>query len=414
MKPQMIPLALLAALAAAPVSAQMTPAPPATMPVSPAMTPASPAGVVVVSPDYKIAKGDVLGVNVVNFPNLSTPQTMVTPGGDISVPLLDQVSVVGMTQDQVKRLLTIRWRKYVINPAVNVSLVQKHPETVVLSGYLNHTGTVDYRPDLHLLEALAQMGGALPTADPSKAVLKHADGTSQVVDLSHPETKAGTAVDVALQPGDVLLMPMQEGKVSVTGDGIKQPGSIYYKENLTLLDAINASGGTITETGDLQGADLAGAMLTRDGVNKKIDLKALLQDGDPKANVVLEPGDIINIPQLNNRVFIYGDVQRQGYYNYKPGDRLNSAFATAGLLPDSDTGKINRLRVEKDKKVAYLDHVSFDKFLQKGDYSGNPEVQPGDSYYIPKRGTKFTLNDILAPVNAIGSLSYTTRLLQGK
>lgn len=402
MKLEVIPLMLLTALAAVPAGAQGVPASPA-----PATAPA-------VAPNYQIAAGDVLSVNVVNFPNLSTPQVLVGPDGIISLPLLDQVSVNGLTQEQVRRLLAAKWRKYVINPAVTVSLIQKHPQTIVLSGYLNHTGTIDYRPDLHLLEALAQMGGALPTADPSKAVLKHANGTSQTLDLSHPETKAGTDVDVALQPGDVLLMPMQEGKVSVTGDGIKQPGSFYYKENLTLLDAINTSGGTITDSGDQQGADLAGATLTRNGVDKKIDLQALLKNGDPRADIPLVPGDVINVPQLHNRVYIYGDVQRQGFYNYKPHDRLSDAFATAGLVPDSDTGKINVIRVTKDKKEALMTRVSFDKFLQKGDYSGNPEVQPGDSYYIPKKGTKFSLNDILAPLSAVGSLSYTARLLQGK
>ena len=395
MKFQVIPLLLLIGAAAMPAGAQVTAASAAA------------------SPNYRIAQGDVLGVTVVNFPNLSTSQAMVTPDGQISLPLLDQVSVTGMTQGQVTRLLTTKWRKYVINPVVTVSLVQKHAQTVVLSGYLNRTGAIDYRPDLHLLEALAQMGGALPTADAAKSVLKHADGTSQALDLSHPEKKAGTDVDVLLQPGDVLLVPQQEGKVSVTGDGIKQPGSIYFKENLTLLDAISASGGTISDSGDVPGADLAGATLTRNGADKKIDLKALLKDGDPKADVLLEPGDIINVPELHNRVYIYGDVQRQGFYYYKPQDRLSDAFATAGLQPDSDTGKINVIRVAKDKKVAYMDRVSFDKFLQKGDYTGNPEVQPGDSYYIPRKGKKFTLDDIIAPITAVGSLSYTTRLLQG-
>ncbi len=402
MKSNVIPFILLAGLVATPAGAQVTPASPL------------PAKAPVVASDYQIAAGDVLGVDVVNFPNLSTPQTMVGPDGKISLPLLDQVSVNGLTREQVTRLLTSRWRKYVINPAVTVSLIQKHPQTVVLSGYLNHTGTIDYRSDLHLLEALAQMGGALPTADPSKAVLKHADGTSQTLDLSHPETKAGTAVDVLLQPGDVLLMPMQEGKVSVTGDGIRQPGSIYYKENLTLLDAISASGGTIADTPDLPGADLAGATLTRNGVDKKIDLKALLHDGDPRADVMLEPGDIVNVPLPHNRVYIYGDVQRQGFYYYKAHDRLRDAFATAGLLPDSDTGKINVIRTPKGNQPPLMERVSFDKYLQKFDPSGNPEVQPGDAYYIPKRGTKFSLNDILAPLSAVGSLSYTARLLQGK
>ena len=402
MKFEVIRLTLLAGLVAVPAGAQVRP------------TSSAPMAAPTVAPNYKIAQSDVLSVSVVNFPNLSSPQTMVAPDGTISLPLLDQVSVSGLTQEQVKRLLTNKWRKYVINPVVTISLIQKHVQTVVLNGYLSHTGSVDYKTDLHLLDALAQMGGALPTADPTKAVLTHADGTKVPLDLSHPETKAGTDVDVLLQPGDILYMPQQEGKVSVTGDGIKQPGSIYYKENLTLLDAINASGGAITETGDLPGADLAGATLTRNGMDKKIDLKALLHDGDPKADVMLEPGDIINVPLPHNRVYIYGDVQRQGFYYYKPQDHLQDAFATAGLLPDSDTGKINRIRVDKDRKVAHMDRVSLDKFLQKGDYSGNPEVQPGDSYYIPKKGMKLTLSDIIAPITAIGSLSYTTRLVQGK
>ena len=402
MKFEVIRLTLLAGLVAVPAGAQVRP------------TSSAPMAAPTVAPNYKIAQSDVLSVSVVNFPNLSAPQTMVAPDGTISLPLLDQVSVSGLTQEQVKRLLTNKWRKYVINPVVTISLIQKHVQTVVLNGYLSHTGSVDYKTDLHLLDALAQMGGALPTADPTKAVLTHADGTKVPLDLSHPETKAGTDVDVLLQPGDILYMPQQEGKVSVTGDGIKQPGSIYYKENLTLLDAINASGGAITETGDLPGADLAGATLTRNGMDKKIDLKALLHDGDPKADVMLEPGDIINVPLPHNRVYIYGDVQRQGFYYYKPQDHLQDAFATAGLLPDSDTGKINRIRVDKDRKVAHMDRVSLDKFLQKGDYSGNPEVQPGDSYYIPKKGMKLTLSDIIAPITAIGSLSYTTRLVQGK
>jgi len=397
MKFKVTPFLLLAGLAGVPAGAQVTPASPV-----PATAPA-------VAPNYQVAAGDVLSVNVVNFPNLSTPQVLVGPDGIISLPLLDQVSVNGLTQDQVRRLLTSKWRKYVINPAVTVSLIQKHPQTVVLSGYLNHTGTIDYRSDLHLLEALAQMGGALPTADPSKAVLKHADGTSQTLDLSHPETKAGTDVDVALKPGDVLLMPMQEGKVSVTGDGIKQPGSIYYKENLTLLDAISASGNINADI-----ADLPGATLTRNGVDKKIDLKALLRDGDPKADILLEPGDIINIPELHNRVYIYGDVMRQGFYNYKSGDRLTDAFATAGLQPDSDTAKINLIRVDKDRKVAHMTIVNLDNFLHKSDYSGNPEVQVGDHLYIPKKGHVFKIEDVFAPLQAIGSVSYATRLLQGK
>ncbi len=393
MKLEVIPLMLLAGLAAVPAGAQVTPSAP-----KPAIS---------VAPNYQIAPGDVLSVDVINFPTYSTPQAMVGPDGTISLPLLDQVSVNGLTRELVTRLLTNKWRKYFRNPVVTVSLIQKHAQTVVLNGSLNHTGTIDYKPDLHLLEALAQMGGALPTADASKAVLTHSDGTKQALDLSHPERKAGTDVDVALQPGDVLYVPQQEGKVSIVGE-VKNPGNLYYKENLTVLDAINASGGVNLET-----ADLYSSTLTHNGVTRKIDLYALLHNGDLHADASLAAGDILTIPELHNRVYIYGDVQRQGFYYYKPQDRFMDAFATAGLLPDSDTGKINLIRVDKDRKVARMTRVNLDKFLHDGDYSGNPEVQPGDSLYIPKKGHVFKLEDVFAPLQAIGSVSYTTRLLQG-
>ena len=393
MNPKILPLMLLAALAAAPSGAQVMPAA--------ASTAAS------ATPGYQIAPGDVIGVSVVNFPNLTTSQAMVTPDGTISLPLLDQVSVTGLTQEQVTRLLVRKWRKYVINPSVTVSLVQKHAQTVVLNGYLTRTGVLDYKPGLHLLDALAQMGGALPAADATRAVLTHPDGTKVPMDLSHPETKAGTEVDVVLQPGDILYMPQQEGKVSVTGDGIKQPGSMYYKENLTLLDAISASGGVNPDT-----ADLPAATLTRNGADKKIDLQALLKAGDPKADVLLASGDIINIPELHNRTYVFGDVSRQGYYYYKLGDRILDALNSAGVAPDADTGKINVIHTNKDKTFSQMVRVNADEFLLHGRIIGNPAVQPGDSLYIPRKHEQFNGNTILQVLGGVGAVANTSALLR--
>ena len=45
---------------------------------------------------YQIGAGDVLSVNVADFPTLST-QSTVAPDGAISMPLLHQVSVTGLT-----------------------------------------------------------------------------------------------------------------------------------------------------------------------------------------------------------------------------------------------------------------------------------------------------------------------------
>lgn len=395
MNSKILPLMLLAALAAAPSGAQVLPA--------------APSAAASATPGYQIAPGDVVGVSVVNFPNLTTSQALVTPDGTISLPLLDQVSVTGLTQEQVTRLLVRKWRKYVINPSVTVSLVQKHAQTVVLNGYLNRTGVLDYKPGLHLLDALAQMGGALPTADATRAVLTHPDGTKVPLDLSHPETKAGTEVDVVLQPGDILYMPQQEGKVSVTGDGIKQPGSIYYKENLTLLDAISASGNINPDVADLQASTL-----TRNGVKQKVDFQALLKDGDPKADVLLEAGDVINIPELHNRTYVFGSVARPGWYYYKPKDRIQDALNGAGgPYPNADLSKINLIHTYKDGAEAQLVRVNLNEYLLKGNAAGNPPVAPGDSLYIPKQRERVDLGSIFGALTGVGAAANGVRILQG-
>lgn len=382
-------LLLMAVTAAIPVAAQQAP-------VTPMAT----------APSYQIAPGDVLSVTVVNFPSLSAPQTMVTPDGTISVPLLDQVTVTGMTEDQVKQLLIKQWKSYVKNPSVTVSITQKHPQTVVLNGYLNHTGTIDYRPDLHLLEALAQMGGSLPNSDPTNAVLTHADGTKQTIDLSHPEKKSDDAdVNVVLQPGDVLYIPEQKGKINVVGE-VKQPGTISYKENITVLDAIAASGDINQDT-----ADLDNATLTHNGVTRKLDLYSMLRKGDLHDDVLLSSGDTISIPE-RPRAYVTGDVSHQGWYYYKHGDHIQDALSNAGLAPDADTGKINLIHVNSDRVVTKMDRVNFDDFQLRGKTSGNPEIQPGDSLYIPKKNVPFKIQDMFGILSGVGAIANTKYALQ--
>ena len=487
MKPLVIPSLLLAFTLAGTASAQAQ-----IIPLTPS-APAVSSVPIALAPDYQIAPGDVLSVNVLNWPTDSAPQAMVAPDGTVSLNHINQVNVAGLTTPQATALLTKKWKKYFVNPVVTVALLQKHQQLVVFSGFLNHPGSLDYRPGLHLLDALAEAGGAMTTADSASAVVTHADGTKQTLDLTHPETKHGTPADLVLDPGDVVYLPEQLGKVSVVGQ-VKQPGSLPWNDHLTVLEAITDSGGiidmyradlkgaklthdgqdrpidldamlnhgdltgnvnlapgdrlsipeqlsrvsvvgqvkqpgslpyndhltvleAITDTGgiiDMERADLKGAKLMRNGQERSIDLDAMLNHGIMTDNVILAPGDRLTIPESNNRVYVFGDVQRPGYYYYKENDRVQDALSTALVAPDADTGKINVIHVNQTKTEARMVRVNLNEFQQQGRIEGNPLIQPGDSLYIPKQRTPFRLSDIFTPLNAIGSISYTTRLLENK
>ena len=63
--------------------------------------------------------------------------------------------------------MTTRYKKYVIDPVVTVSLIQKHPQFVVFSGEVNRPGQLNYRPGMHLVEALAEVGGLVLNGNPA-------------------------------------------------------------------------------------------------------------------------------------------------------------------------------------------------------------------------------------------------------
>jgi len=373
----------------------------------------------VANPSYQIAPGDLLGVTVVNAPTgfVVPSPVMVAPDGTVSLPLIHTVTLSGTTVEQATSTLTKKWKRYIIDPVVTVSLIQKHLQTVVFTGAVNRPGLLDYRPNMHLLEALAEAGGLMTVggmttngtpislSDAAHAVITHADGSRQMLDLSQPDQKAGTDIDIALVPGDVVYVPQQTGRVSVVGQ-VRQPGTLPYKEHMTILEAISESGGIP----DLDSADLRHAKLIHNEQETPLDLYPMMRDGNMTANVVLSPGDRVFIPEFINRTYVYGDVFHTGFYAYKPGDRVLDALnGVGGNLPTADLSKINLIHTDKVKNTARLVQVNLNNFLLHGDYSGNPPVGPGDALYLPEKSHKTTLNDLLSPIIGIGAVGNGVR-----
>jgi polysaccharide biosynthesis/export protein len=86
-------------------------------------------------------------------------------------------------------------------------------------------------------------------------------------------------------------------QIRLAGAGVGKPASVPYTANMTLLDAITAVGG-ISEYAAGNKARLQ--RIDRDsGKLQEYSLRIgdLLRKGDTKANVMLQPGDVIIIPE---------------------------------------------------------------------------------------------------------------------
>lgn len=145
-------------------------------------------------------------------------------------------------------------------------------------------------------------------------------------------SEAKEMLDMALakyfkHPQSVLeVKEFKSRKVQVTGE-LHKPGEQYLRfAPLHVLEAVDAAGGL------LDSADTAVATLThKDGSIDKIDLFALMNNGDTSQNRILWDGDTLNIPaNYGNKIFVMGEVSKPSMQYIKAGhmtimEALNNA-----------------------------------------------------------------------------------------
>lgn len=77
----------------------------------------------------------------------------------------------------------------------------------------------------------------------------------------------------------------------------EKPASIPYRANMTVLDAMIAVGGLSQYAAGNRAKLIRYNKDTGKQTEYALKLSSLLKDGDPKANVMLQPGDVIIIPE---------------------------------------------------------------------------------------------------------------------
>ena len=174
-------------------------------PVTPASAYTAPVKPPVVGADYVIGPEDQLQVTVWENPAL-TGSVLVRPDGNISLPLVGDITAAGLTPLQLAAGISERVKSYVKDPTVNVAVLSVNSKQVILIGEVGHVGPVPIRPGMTVLQAIVTAGGLTPFANKKKIyVLRGDPGKQQRIPFNYKKSLLND--DMLVQPGDRIVVP---------------------------------------------------------------------------------------------------------------------------------------------------------------------------------------------------------------
>src|ERR1022692_1717464 len=159
---------------------------------------------------YRIGAGDVLQIVVWKEPDASVPSVVVRAHGKISVPLVKEVDVLGMTPAEAETMLAAKLAQFIHGADVTVVPKEIHSQKIYLLGAVKKEGPVILRSSMTVLQAIMEAGGLTEYAKPNKIyILRNESGQTVRLRFNYNTVIKGERMEqnITLLPEDVVVVP---------------------------------------------------------------------------------------------------------------------------------------------------------------------------------------------------------------
>jgi polysaccharide export outer membrane protein len=209
--------------------------------------------------------------------------------------------------------------------------------------------------------------------------------------------RASGAPEAPLDPYDAVLILRQpdfelQRTVDVTGE-VRFPGTYALRSKSDRLSEIIERAGGLTPRAYPEGVRFVRALGAAGRIN--VDLAQALRDTASTDNVIMQPGDSIEIPEYEPTVRVVGAVNSPGSVLWQPGLNLDDYLHAAGGL--------GRYAVSNRVSVRYANGRTRTRHKVFLFFSSSPTPGPGSTVLVPARDP----NDRTDYVALIGSLAQT-------
>lgn len=318
----------------------------------------------------------------------------------------------------------------------------KQNYTLALQGEVKKPGTFNYFDGITLKDLLFLAEGFTDASAIDKIEIArryagdsvtNANNIAVIVDASSEKNLSTVGADVALNPWDIVIVrrkPNYQEQISV-----KILGEVKYPGNYTLTTKNERISSILKRSGGLTGfAFTEAASLTRinkgesrilneeklkklqkdindstNTLNNEIfkptikvglDLQTILNSPGSIDDVVLQEGDILNIPKQQREVKVNGEVMVPSEVVFKQGAGLNYYINKAGGFTDN----------ARERKVYVIypngSAARIKKFLF---FKSNPKVTAGSEILVPqmpeRKKSGLSTTEIIALTSGVASLA---------
>lgn len=242
-----------------------------------------------VATDPILGPGDLLEIKVFEAPKL-TAQVRISSRGFITLPLLGDVEVAGLTARELEIKVEDLYRgKYIRDPHVSLFIQEHLSQKVTFVGQIKSPGTYELPGRIKLLDALALAGGLTNKAG-SIARVRRVGKTieetgSYVVDLDRLINEGAAELNIPIHGGDVIFV--EEGGTFYVDGAVRRSGAFPIKPRTTLEEAIMVAGGFLSY------ADAEDVILVRRNSDKKRVVTHLNLEIAEHGSYLIEDGDIL-------------------------------------------------------------------------------------------------------------------------
>lgn len=295
--------------------------------------------------------------------------------------------------------------------------VKSTASTVYVMGEVFEPGAYESSDNVSFLDILANAGGPTRYAETRQIRVLKIDGSVERFDLAAFTEGLAANTMPQIAPGDAIFVPEKtdmnekswlkitpDRAVRVIGEVVR-PGRVEWSDEMSLLDLLAHVGGPVSRA-DTSNIEIIHSTNTGESKAVLFNLDEFIKTGRPDSELPkISAGSTIRVHDLpqdpsdnkaqwvrqssKKSIYILGQVGAPGRYMFtKEMNFLDILAAADGPTLDAD---IHNVRItHRNLEYAHVTHLNLAQYFETGDESLLPDVQMGDTIYIPEKTREWT------------------------